>query len=203
MARSPASLGQEVNQLREGLENAYYRQRTVEQRLRTILQEVGRTARRIDIFDVVGTKAREPAVPAAGPAAPLPMIWPRERKAGKILRPTPGLANLTMTDSAVPVIGVSVSGFEPAQLDQIVTMIAEKQLADQDFVPVFLTDSLHAEIFRKHRYAFEYLPMGPQGRKLEGTMPWAEYAAARLAMIRRKYGLARILTFGKLPFGMS
>jgi hypothetical protein len=203
MARSPASLGQEVNQLREGLENAYYRQRTVEQRLRTILQEVGRTARRIEIFDVVGGGGREPAVPTACPAAPSPTVWPRDRRAGRILRPTPGLANLTMTDGAVPVIGVSVCGFEPAQLDQIVTMIAEKQLTDQDFVPVFLTDSLHAEIFRKHRYAFEYLPMAPRGRRLQGTAPWEEYAIARLAMIKHKYGLTRVLTFGKLPFGMS
>jgi hypothetical protein len=203
MARSPASLGQELNQLREALENAYYRQRTVEQRLRTVLQEIGRTARRIGIFDVIGVQSGEPAVPPASPAAPDLMIWPRERKAGRALRPTPGLANLTMTDVTIPVIGISVCGFEPAQLKQIVAMIAEKQLADQDFIPVFLTDSLRAEIFREHRYAFEYLPMAQPKRRLKGARPWEEYAAARLSMIKRKYGLARIVTFGKTPFGES
>jgi hypothetical protein len=203
MARSPASLGQELSQLREALENAYYRQRTVEQRLRAVLQEVGRTARRIEIFDVVGANSGQPAVPPTIPAAPDPAIWPRERRAGRILRPTPGLANLTMRDATIPVIGISVCGFEPAQLEQIVAMIAEKQLADQDFIPVFLTDSLHAEIFRAHRYAFEYLSMTQPKRRLKGTTSWEDYAAARLAMIKRKYGLTRILTFGKLPFGMS
>ena len=203
MARSPASLGQELNQLREALENAYYRQRTVEQRLRTVLQEVGRTARRIEIFDVISANGHQLTIPPMSPTTPDPSVWPRERKAGRPLRPTPGLANLTMTDGTIPVIGISVCGFQPAQLEQIVTMIAEKQLADQDFIPVFLTDSLHAEIFRKHRYAFEYLPMTRDKRRLKGTMSWEAYANARLAMIKRKYGLVRILTFGKQPFGES
>jgi hypothetical protein len=203
MARSTAGLGQELNQLREALENAYYRQRTVEQRLRTVLQQVGRTARRIEIFDVVGANGSQRAIPPMSPATPDPAVWPRERKAGKTLRPTPGLANLTMTDGMIPVIGISVCGFQPAQLEQMVAMIAEKQLADQDFIPVFLTDSLHAEIFRKHRYAFEYLPLAQDERRLKGTMSWEGYAGARLAMIKRKYGLARILTFGKQPFGES
>jgi hypothetical protein len=201
MARSPASLGQELSQLREGMENAYYRQRTVEQRLRTVLRQAGRSAIRIEVFDVVGANQREPSVPAGHAAAPASGAWPRARKNGRILRPTPGLANLTMTDSKIAVVGVSVCGFEAEQLDQIVTMIAEKQLADLDFVPVFLTDSLHAEIFRKHRYAFEYLPMTPADRKLPGTRPWAEYAGRRLAMIQQKYGIERILAFGNVPFG--
>ena len=201
MARSPASLGQELSQLREGLENAYYRQRTVEQRLRAVLEHAGLSAIRIEVFDVVGGNGRKPTSPATHPAEPPASVWPRERPASKVLRPTPGLANLTMTDSELPVIGVSVCGFEPAQLDQIVTMIAEKQLADQNFVPVFLTDSLHPEIFRKHRYAFEYLPMTARDRKLPGTAAWSSYASARLAMIKQKYGIQRILAFGKLPFG--
>jgi hypothetical protein len=203
MARSPASLGQELNQLREALENAYYRQRTVEQRLRMVLREIGRAARRIEIFDVVGGQNGESTAPPAGATAPDPTIWPRERKPGKTLRPTPGLANLTMNDATIPVIGISVCGFEPMQLKQIVAMIAEKQLADQDFIPVFLTDSLHAEIFREHRYAFEHLPMAQPKRRLKGARSWEEYAAARLSMVKRKYGLARILTFGKTPFGES
>ncbi len=201
MARSPASLGQELSQLREGLENAYYRQRTVEQRLRVVLQQAGRSAIRIEVFDVVGGNLRKPITPAARPAARSSSVWPRGRQTGKGLRPTPGLANLTMTDSHSPVIGVSVCGFEPTPLDQIVTMIAEKQLTDQDFVPVFLTDSLHAEIFRKHRYAFEYFPMSARDRRLPGTAPWDRYAAARLAMIKQKYGFTRVLAFGRLPFG--
>jgi hypothetical protein len=38
-------------------------------------------------------------------------------------------------------------------------------------------------------------------RRLKGTTSWEDYAAARLDMIKRKYGLARILAFGKRPFG--
>ncbi len=203
MARSPASLGQELNQLREALENAYYRQRTVEQRLRDVLRAAGKGAMRIEVFDVVGANGKKPDVVAARCPAPPPEIWPRARKAGKPMRPTPGLANLTVTDAKVPVVGVSVCGFEPPQLDQIIGMIAERQLVDQDFVPVFLTDSKHAGLFRKHRYAFEYFPMAKSDRRLPGTADWADYAARRLEMIRRKYGLVRILTFGRLPFCQS
>jgi hypothetical protein len=201
MARSPGSMGQELNQLRETVENAYYRQRTVEQRLRAVLQQAGRSAIRIEVFDVVGANGRKTSAPPPQRPELSPNIWPRARKAGKTMRPTPGLANLTMTDSRLPVVGVSVCGFEPVQLDQIVSMIAEKQLADQDFVPVFLTDSLHAEIFRKHRYAFEYFPMSMKDRKLQGTKPWEQYADARLDFIKQKYGIERIIAFGKSPFG--
>jgi hypothetical protein len=201
MARSPASLGQELNQLREGMENAYYRQRTVERRLRDVLQQTGHETIRIEIFDVVGTTDRKPTAPRAHPPLPPTSVWPRARKPGKRLRPTPGLASLTMTDSRLPVVGVSVCGFEPEQLDQIVTMIAEKQLADQDFIPVFLTDSLHAEVFRKHRYAFEYFPMSSKARKLRGTAPWDRYAAEYLEMVKQKYGIERVISFGKVQFG--
>jgi len=200
MARSPASLGQELNQLREALENAYFRQRTVERRLRDVLADSGRAAMRVEVFDVVGRGPGKPSAPAARTPAPSPGLWPRARKPGKPLRPTPGLANLTMTDGSIPVIGVSVCGFEPDQLDQIVAMIADKQLADQDFIPVFLTDSLHAEIFRKHRFTFEYFPLSQESRRLPGTMAWSDYAAARLDLIKRKYGITRIVTFGKVPF---
>jgi hypothetical protein len=203
MARSPASLGQELNQLREGMENAYYRQRTVERRLRDVLQRAGHEAMRIEIFDVVGANDRKPAAPNAHPPVPPASVWPRARKPGKSLRPTPGLANLTMTDSRLPIIGVSVCGFEPEQLDHIVTMIAEKQLADQDFIPVFLTDSLHPEIFRKHRYAFEYFPMSSKARKLRGTVPWERYAAEYLEVVKQKYGIERVISFGKVQFGKS
>ena len=202
MARTPGSMGQELNQLRETVENAFYRQRTVEQRLRAVLQQAGRSAIRIEVFDVVGANTRKASVPPPQRPELSPNAWPRARKAGRPLRPTPGLANLTMTDSRLPVVGVSVCGFDPVQLDQIVSMIAEKQLADQDFIPVFLTDSLHAEIFRKHRYAFEFFPMS-KDRKLQGTMRWDQYAVARLDFIKRKYGIERIIAFGKSPFGKS
>ena len=79
MARSPASLGQELSQLREGMENAYYRQRTVEQRLRTVLRQAGRSAIRIEVFDVVGANQREPSVPAGHAGVPAPGAWPRAR----------------------------------------------------------------------------------------------------------------------------
>jgi hypothetical protein len=203
MARSPASLGQELSQLREGMENAYYRQRTVERRLRAVLQQTGHETVRIEVFDVVGANDRKPTAPGAHAPVPPASIWPRSRKPGRALRPTPGLANLTMTDGRVPVIGVSVCGFELEQLDQIVNMIAEKQLTDQDFIPIFLTDSLHAEIFRKHRYAFEYFPMSSKARKLRGTAPWDRYAAEYLEVVKQKYGIERIISFGKVQFGKS
>lgn len=200
MARSPASLGQELNQLREALENAYFRQRTVEGRLRAVLAEAGRAALRVEVFDVVGRGPGKPAAPQARLPAPSAGLWPRGRQPGKALRPTPGLANLTMAEAGVPVVGMSVCGFEAVQLDQIVAMVADKLVADQDFIPVFLTDSLHAEIFRKHRFAFEYFPLSREARRLPGTAAWSDYAAARLDLIKRKYGITRIVTFGKTQF---
>ena len=156
--------------------------------------------RSVEVFDVIGRGPGKPMAPQARMPAPSPRMWPRGRKPGKALRPTPGLANLTMTEAGIPVVGMSVCGFEPEQLDPIVAMIADKLVADQDFIPVFLTDSLHAEIFRKHRFAFEYFPLSQESRRLSGTTAWSDYAAARLDMIKRKYGITRIVTFGKLPF---
>ena len=201
MPRSHTSLAAENNRLKESLENAYHRLATIERRLQINLRETGRESVTIEVFRAFGPARRGVHRAEHQRPPPDPAVWPRSRPPARALRPTPGLANLTLSDADVPVIGISVCGFDQDQLEKIVQMIANKQLADQNFIPVFLTDALSTNVFSSHRYAFEYFPTSSSQRKLDGTLSWKSYAGARLAMLERKYSIRQIITFGKVRFG--
>jgi hypothetical protein len=198
-ARSTASLTAELQQLRESMENAYRRLGLMQRRVRALSGHDGQGPTVVEIFEVVAPKSREIAAPPAIPSRVSGSAWPLSRVEGRPLRPTPGLANLTLTGRDLPAVGFSVCGFAREDLARLVDLVANKQAADRNFVPVFLTDTMAADIFRHHRYVFEYFPSEPD-RRLQGCEPWADYARRRLALIKRKYALTQIVAFGKQPF---
>jgi hypothetical protein len=198
-SRSTASLTAELIQLREAVENAYRRLGVMESRLRSLTRRPGTEAKTVEVFDVFGAAERAPHVPPARRTQPSQSAWPTARAVARTLQPTPGLANLTLTGRDLAVVGFSVCGFERAELERIVEMVAAKQAADRNFIPVFLTDVMAADVFRRRRYAFEYFP-GPDARLVPGTRAWEDYARERLSLVKRKYGLTRIIRFGKRGF---
>jgi hypothetical protein len=197
--RSTASLTAELVQLREGLENAYRRLGVMEDRLHSLTRHKRTAPNSVEVFDVFGAAERAPHASPRRALKPGQAVWPTARAEARVLQPTPGLANLTLTGQDLAVVGFSVCGFDPIELERIVEMVAAKQAADRNFIPVFLTDVMAADIFRRRRYAFEYFP-GPDARRLPGTRAWEDYARERLALIKRKYGLTRIIRFGKRGF---
>jgi hypothetical protein len=85
-------------------------------------------------------------------------------------------------------------------MEPLVEFIEQHQSQDRSFVPVFLTDSTAAHVFRSRGFIFEYLP--PLHRvRLRGSKPWADYAAERRRLLARKWGMADIITFGDVTFG--
>ncbi len=195
--RSTASLAAELSQLRERLETAHRRLEILHERLRTSGSES--QPRVVELHREQAGRRRH-GRPEPLPARAAESVWPIMRLDPPPLQPTPGSANLTLTGLGVPAVGFSVCGFGRAELERLVTLVARKQTVDRNFVPVFLTDVMAAEVFRRHRYVFEYFPAAGAARDLAGTESWQDYARRRLALIKRKYALTQIVIFGKQPF---
>src|SRR4030095_17255965 len=97
---------------------------------------------------------------------------------------------------SVPPVCVARRG----EREPIVEFVEQHQSQDRRFVPVFLTDSTEANIFRRRGFVFEYLPP-PDRVRLRGSKSWADYAAERRRLLARKWGMADIITFGDVTFG--
>jgi len=140
----------------------------------------------------------EPPPPEAPP--PDPTYWPLPVRNARPLTPTPGHDNYSLRGKALKVIGVSVCGFTRTDLERIVDMIERHQRQIQNFIPVFLTDTINTDIFRNRGYVFEYLPP-PSRVPLRGARAWHEYASARRRLLAQKWGMTDIITFGTEAFG--
>ncbi|HLB79991.1 MAG TPA: hypothetical protein VJJ77_05765, partial [Dongiaceae bacterium] len=99
-------------------------------------------------------------------------------------------------------LGIAVCGLGRIEREAVVDLIDRQQRSSRDFIPVFLTDSTDFEPFRSRGYVFEYLPPPPR-RRLRGTASWREYAAERLELLRRKWNIAQVVTFGPHEFAPS
>jgi glycosyltransferase involved in cell wall biosynthesis len=98
-----------------------------------------------------------------------------------------------LADKPCKVIAYLVFGFERAELEQILEMISREQRRAQDFVPLFITDSLQFDLFRIRGYVVEHIP----------AKDLLNYGAARAAaqrrrmqMILRKWGVDAVVQFG-------
>ena len=128
--------------------------------------------------------------------------WPSHEVPGTPMVPTAGWRNYTLQRKAPKVIGISVCGLSQAQLESAVSSIAAAQSQQRDFVPVFLTDSKHFDVFRRHGFVWGYLP-GPDCRaRYGGSMSWTEYARSRRELLKRKWGLDKIVVIGRSEFGV-
>ena len=167
------------------------------------------TMARASVLDEAGeARPPAPARPAGGPppraraALPDRTIWPSDRNAPPPLTPTPGLANFGLKRAGLKVLGIAVCGLGRIEREAVVDLIDRQQRSSRDFIPVFLTDSTDFEPFRSRGYVFEYLPP-PSRRRLRGTDSWPAYAAERLALLRRKWNIAQVVTFGAHEFAPS
>jgi hypothetical protein len=199
-APSAAALHAELGQLREALESAHQRNRHLESALRKLLGEAAGQPATVTIFDAFPASARAHAAVPARQSERRESIWPRSRATPRALQPTPGAANLTLGKRGLPVVGISVCGLPEANLRRILEVIAAKLSADRNFVPLFLTDAMAPELFREHRFAFEYFPMDDESVRLGGSCRWSDYAGERAALLRRKYAIQTIIRFGKRGF---
>jgi hypothetical protein len=112
------------------------------------------------------------------------------------LRPQPGNTCLTLKNSRYKLLGLTALGLPDNVLEDSVGHFARWQRQAMNFVPIFVTDSLRFDLFRRYGFVFEYVP-GPKDRAdFDGSRPWEEYIADRLELIRRKWGLPELVSLG-------
>ncbi len=118
--------------------------------------------------------------------------WSEERPAPP-LRPSPGWENLSLADKPCKVIGYLAFGFQRGELERIVEMVSREQRRLQNFVPLFITDSLHFDLFRVRGYVVEHIP---------ARDPLNHGAGLGIALRRRmqtilhKWGVNTVVQFG-------
>ncbi|MCW5713422.1 MAG: hypothetical protein KIT43_02740 [Bauldia sp.] len=124
-----------------------------------------------------------------------PVLWPTARKPANPLWPNVGFANYALDRSGAKVIGFAVFGMNDQDLEDAVKFVEDNQRRTRDFVPLFLTDATTIASFRKRGYSYEYFPSHRLTRSNAPVL--REYAEARLDLVRRKWGLAGIVTLGE------
>ena len=201
MKRSFASLIAEIERLREQLESAHSRIDIFERVQADDTKHQTRN-RKVCYVDVCHPAQACQKTEPGQVKKPDSAIWPRERHSRPpALRPTPGRSNPTLASEDIRVVGFSVCGLSAAVIAHIVSMIADLQDTKRDFIPVFLTDSLETSVFGECGFVFEYLPGQGPLRRLQGTSSWEDFAASRLELLRAKYGLSDVISFGPVKFG--
>jgi hypothetical protein len=200
MKNVPPALMREVRGLRERVESQNCHIATLERQLRTLLGTTGLGPVSVQAHAAAVAPRRWRATPAARLPAPDPAFWPTPAEDGRPLVPAPGLRAYALKGAPLKVIGISVCGFSREEIEPLVEFVEQHQSQDRSFVPVFLTDSTAANIFRRRGFVFEYLPP-PDRVRLRGSKSWADYAAERRRLLARKWGMADIITFGDVTFG--
>jgi hypothetical protein len=196
---SPTLL-REVRGLRERVESQNCHIATLERQLRTLLATTKLGPVSVQAHAPAAVSRRWWATPTPRMPAPDRTFWPTLADDGRPLAPAPGLRAYALKGAPLKVIGISICGFGRAEIEPIVEFVEQHQSQDRRFVPVFLTDSTEANIFRRRGFIFEYLPP-PERVRLRGSKSWAAYAAERRRLLARKWGMADIVTFGEVTFG--
>lgn len=118
--------------------------------------------------------------------------WSGEQTAPP-LRPSPGWENLSLADKPCKVIAYLAFGFERAELERIVEMVSREQRRLQNFVPLFITDSLQFDLFRLRGYVVEHIPAGDPLNYGPGL---GLALRRRMQTIVEKWGVGAVVQFG-------
>ena len=118
--------------------------------------------------------------------------WSEEPPA-PALRPSPGWENLSLAEKPCRVVAYLAFGFERAELERIVEMVSREQRRLQNFVPLFITDSLQFDIFRLRGYVVEHIAAGDPLNNGPGLMIALR---RRMQAILRKWGVGAVVQFG-------
>jgi glycosyltransferase involved in cell wall biosynthesis len=136
---------------------------------------------------------------------PVPSVsdpwWPSHPLPKQGLQPTPGHACYSLKGKAFSVVGVAVLGLDQGALERAVALISGQQRLDVRFAPVFLTDSLDHDAFRRHGYVFEYFPKGGNGTRASSTdiRRWE----GRIRILSLKWGFGLLIDLGAQTYRLS
>jgi hypothetical protein len=204
---SPAVVPAAVRKLRERLQKEARERAVLERALQRLGAHAGLTADTITVdFDLGAPPGltRSSRLDGEGTGQPEPALssfWPRAQPPRPAaLRPTPGLACYAMKERCDKIVGIWTLGLDQAGLALALRRVAEQQLEENDFLPIFFTDLACFELFREHGFVFEYLP--PANRRTRGHLAWDAYVQQRLAQAVQMWGITHLTAYGDLaaPF---
>lgn len=132
---------------------------------------------------------------AAGEAA-APAGWPTPESVLPTLTAHPGWGNYASMGTDGVVIGISLLGLGPAARQDVIDLVSAQQLRNPQLFPVFITDDDDFRALRAEHFVFEYLPPWPGEDLVPSRERWDGFLAERLALIKKKWGVRRFVSFG-------
>jgi hypothetical protein len=203
----PAVVPPAVRKLRERLQKEARERAVLERALQRLGAHAGLTAETVTVDFNLGAPpglTQSSRLEGDGNGQPEPALsgfWPRAQPPRPTaLRPTPGLACYAMKERCEKIVGIWTLGLDQLGLALALRRVAEQQLDENDFVPIFFTDIACFELFREHGFVFEYLP--PANQRTRGHLAWDAYVQERLAQAVRMWGITHLTAYADLaaPF---
>ncbi len=205
---TPAAVPPAVRKLRERLQKEARERAVLERTLQRLGAHSGLGSETVSVEHALavplgatpptrldGEGRGEPPLDLAG-------FWPRAQPLRPpSLQPTPGLACYAMKERCERIVGIWTIGLDESGLAVALGRVAEQQLDEHDFVPIFFTDLACFALFRAHGFVFEYLP--PAERRTRGHLAWDAYVQKRVAHAVQMWGITHLTAYGDLaaPFG--
>ncbi len=122
-------------------------------------------------------------------------FWPTPEAVLPALAVHPGWGNYATTRETAVVIGISLWGLDATRCTQVIELVVEQQLRTPELIPLFVTDIDDFQALREEHFLFEYLPPWP-GKDVEPSRArWEEFLIDRVALIKRKWGITRFVSF--------
>lgn len=124
--------------------------------------------------------------------------WPTLESVLPALRVHPGWGNYESMGKEGVVMGISLLGLDVTGRESVIELVVQQQLRHRELFPVFITDDDDFRALRYEHFVFEYLPPWP-GKDFEPSRTrWEEFLVGRLALIKRKWGIRRFVSFAGL-----
>lgn len=121
--------------------------------------------------------------------------WPTPESVLPTLAAHPGWGNYASKGEAGVVIGISLLGLDRHGRKEVIELVAAQQLRNPQLFPLFVTDDDDFQALRAEHFVFEYLPPWPGEEVVESRERWEEFLLERLALIKKKWGVRRFVSF--------
>ena len=121
--------------------------------------------------------------------------WPTPEIVLPTLKAHPGWGNYASMGTDGVVIGISLLGLDRAARKGVIELVSAQQLRNPELFPIFLTDEDDFRDLRAEHFVFEYLPPWPGEALVPSRERWQAFLAERLALIKKKWGVRRFVTF--------
>jgi hypothetical protein len=195
--RARSASWRQLSELRRLVQDAHHRERSLRQKFLTV-DEAARgadAAVALASGDGAGQGVDPTLIERIPPLPALPDAWPTPLNTLPPLSVHPGWGNYGAVGQDTVVIGVSLLGHDAAARKRVIELVVGQQMRQPALRPLFITDSDDFRDLRQEHYVFEYLPPWPGAEVEPSAERWEQFLLHRLAVIQRKWGIARFLVF--------